>query len=58
MADGERVAIWNAEMDAEDYEDYLGEAGVINGEQVAIWNLRGFSVPILSDAGCDEAIDG
>ena len=56
LPEGERVAVWNAEMDANDYEDYLAEAGVINGEQVAIWNLRGFSVPILSDAGCDEAI--
>ena len=57
MADGERVAVWNAEMDAEDYEDYLEGAGVVNGDQVAIWNLRGFSVPILSDAGRDQAIE-
>ncbi len=57
LPEGERVGVWNAEMDDEDYEDYLDGAGVVNDTRVVVWNLRGFSVPILSDVGRDQAVD-
>jgi RecA-family ATPase len=51
-----RVGFWNAEMDAEDFEQYLREAGIENADGVAIWNLRGYRVDLLTDAGRDAAV--
>jgi hypothetical protein len=56
LAEGERVAVWNNEMDRQDFEDYLEKAGVVHGDRVAIWNLRGHSVPLLTEAGREAAV--
>ncbi len=52
-----RVGVWNAEMEPEDYQDYLGQAGVTQTDRVAIWNLRGYRLPLLSDAAADKAVE-
>lgn len=52
-----RVGFWNAEMDAEDFEDYLLGTKIENPDAVAIWNLRGFRVDILSDTGREAAVE-
>lgn len=50
-----RVGVWNAEMEDADYESYLRDAGVTQSDRVAIWNLRGYRVPLTSDAAADAA---
>lgn len=52
-----RVGVWNAEMDAEDYEGYLLSTGIKNHDAIAIWHLRGYRVDLLSDAGRDAAVE-
>jgi AAA domain len=52
-----RVGFWNVEMDAEDFEQYLREAGIENADGVAIWNLRGYRVDLLTDVGRDAAVE-
>lgn len=51
-----RVGIWNGEMDGDDYESYLVDAGISNSAEVAIWNLRGYRLPLLSEAGTAAAV--
>jgi hypothetical protein len=52
-----RVGVWNAEMEADDYQGYLSKAGVRKAEQVVIWNLRGYRVPLTSDAAAEAAVE-
>lgn len=52
-----RVGVWNAEMESDDYEDYLMAAGVSQDDRVAIWNLRGYRVPLTCDAGAEAAVE-
>jgi len=52
-----RVGVWNAEMEADDYETYLKQAGVTKTDRVVIWNLRGYRVPLTSDAAAEAAVE-
>ncbi len=52
-----RVGVWNAEMEADDYESYLQQAGVTKTNRVVIWNLRGYRVPLTSDAAAEAAVE-
>ena len=52
-----RIGVWNAEMESDDYQSYLGTAGVTKDDRVAIWNLRGYRVPLTTDAGALAAVD-
>lgn len=52
-----RVGVWNAEMEADDYETYLRDAGVARTDKVCIWNLRGYRVPLTSDAAAEAAVN-
>lgn len=52
-----RVGVWNAEMESDDYQSYLQQAAVKKADQVAIWNLRGYRVPLTSDAACEAAVE-
>jgi hypothetical protein len=51
-----RVGVWNAEMEGDDYQSYLSQAGVTQTDRVVIWNLRGYRLPLTSDAGAEAAV--
>jgi hypothetical protein len=48
---------WNAEMEEEDWLEYVTAAGIEATERVQLWNLRGYRLPLLSDTGAEAAID-
>jgi DNA-binding transcriptional ArsR family regulator len=52
-----RIGMWNAEMDEQDYVDYLRAMGIQNVDKVAIYNLRGYSVSLLDDESLDWAVN-
>jgi hypothetical protein len=46
-----RIGFWNGEMDRDDFLDYTRPIGIQNPSKIETLHLRGYRVPLLSDAG-------
>jgi hypothetical protein len=46
-----RIGFWNGEMDRHDFLDYTRPIGIQNPSKIETLHLRGYRVPLLTDAG-------
>lgn len=42
-----RIALWNYEVDGNQYRRWLRELGIVNTDRVTVLNLRGYRMPVL-----------
>lgn len=50
------VGFLNAEMDRYDWRDYMAQLAVREVDRIRSWHLRGYHLPLLTDAGAERAI--
>jgi hypothetical protein len=46
-----RIGFWNGELDRDDFLDYTRPIGIQNPSKIETLHLRGYRVPLLTDAG-------
>lgn len=47
------VAVFNYELDSDEFADWLRELGIVNQKKVLVQNLRGVNLPLMSDFGAE-----
>jgi AAA domain len=50
------VGFFNAEMEEDDWDDYMAALGIRNPKRIRVWHLRGYRLPLTSDAGMEAAV--